>query len=175
MEWKIVNEDYLNYLRHNETRIPHSNYGEDKYKPFFGILFETNDFCYVTQISHAKNRHELMKENVDFHKIYHPKNNKLLAVVNLNYMFPVPKCELVTLEYKNIHLYRTFQNEVEKSKYISLLKIELKQINLKNLSVYAKKIYTEKYKFPDSNLARRCIDFKAMERLAQQWINNGNT
>ena len=44
MEWKIVNEDYLNYLRHNETRIPHSNYGEDKYKPFFGILFETNDF-----------------------------------------------------------------------------------------------------------------------------------
>ena len=68
-----------------------------------------------------------------------------------------------------------WQNEVEKSKYISLLKIELKQINLKNLSVYAKKIYTEKYKFPDSNLARRCIDFKAMERLAQQWINNGNT
>ena len=53
MEWKIVNEDYLNYLRHNETRIPHSNYGEDKYKPFFGILFETNDFYYVTQISHA--------------------------------------------------------------------------------------------------------------------------
>ena len=86
MEWKIVNEDYLNYLRHNETRIPHSNYGEDKYKPFFGILFETNDFYYVTQISHAKNRHELMKENVDFHKIYHPKNNKLLAVVIKNYI-----------------------------------------------------------------------------------------
>ena len=85
MDWLVVTEDYLKHLRKKDKRIPFSEYGEKKYKPFFGILFETNDFYYVTQISHAKNRHELMKENVDFHKIYHPKNNKLLAVVNQKY------------------------------------------------------------------------------------------
>ena len=75
MEWKIVDENYLDYLRKVEKRIPNSRYSEDQYKPFFGVLFETDDLCYVTQISHAQPRHFRMKNSIDFHKIYHPKTN----------------------------------------------------------------------------------------------------
>ena len=41
MQWINVNEDYLDFLRKSEPKIPHTNY-ENKYKPFFGVLFETN-------------------------------------------------------------------------------------------------------------------------------------
>ena len=51
MKWINVNEKYLNYLRAFEGRIPRTDYGSDKYKPFFGILFETEDFYYITQVS----------------------------------------------------------------------------------------------------------------------------
>ena len=39
MDWLVVTEDYLKYLRKEEKRIPFSDYGEKKHKPFFGILF----------------------------------------------------------------------------------------------------------------------------------------
>ena len=57
MNWLVIDEKYLDYLRETENRIPFSDYGKDKYKPFFGILFETEDFYYVTQISHPQRRH----------------------------------------------------------------------------------------------------------------------
>lgn len=49
MEWLVIDEKYLDYLRQEDSRIPKSNYGKDKYKPFFGTLFETEEFYYVTR------------------------------------------------------------------------------------------------------------------------------
>ena len=48
MEWINVNEEYLDYLRKIEKRVPRTDYGENKYKPFFGNLFEKDDLCYIT-------------------------------------------------------------------------------------------------------------------------------
>ena len=59
--WINVNEKYLDFLRSFEKRIPRTDYGSDKYKPFFGILFEKDDLFYITQISHAQPRHLKMK------------------------------------------------------------------------------------------------------------------
>ena len=66
MKWINVNEKYLDYLRAFEGRIPRTDYGSDKYKPFFGILIETEDFYYITQVSHAQPRHQKMKKQPDF-------------------------------------------------------------------------------------------------------------
>lgn len=52
MKWINVNEKYLDYLRETEKRIPKTDYGTDRYKPFFGILFEVDDLYYITQVSH---------------------------------------------------------------------------------------------------------------------------
>lgn len=93
-KWKIINKDYLDYLRENyESRIPRTDYGNDKLKPFFGELMRVGDLAYVTQVSSAKPRHNKIKANIDFQKIIH--NDVLIAVVNLNYMFPYDKPEHV--------------------------------------------------------------------------------
>ena len=139
MKWIIVDEKYLDYLRGYESRIPRTNYGSDKYKPFFGVLFEIEDLYYVTQVSHPQRRHEHMTQQKDFYKLFDPNNsNKLLAVVNLNYMFPIPKQYTQVFQNKNINQYRTFSSEDEKSKYISLLALELKAINKLSSSLSAR-------------------------------------
>lgn len=171
MDWVNVNEYYLSYLRAYERRIPFSDYGKNKYKPFFGILFETNDLLYVTQISHPQERHKKIKQQKDFYKIYDPDvSTRLIAVVNLNYMFPTPKNEVFPFDKKKIDTYRIFMDEKEKSKYIDLLEKEIKVINSLDLCSAARNIYEMKYKYPDSFLAQRCLDYKKLELYAKEWI-----
>ena len=173
MKWINVNEKYLDFLRAFEARIPRTDYGSDKYKPFFGILFEENGLYYITQISHAQSRHLKMKKQPDFFKIYDPQNlSRLIAVVNLNYMFPIPKDEVSPFIKKDIDTYRTFKSEEEKSKYIDLLNSEIKMINAMNLSDAAKDLYEKKYSFPDSRVSQRCLDYKALEVWAKKWKTN---
>jgi protein AbiQ len=170
MQWINVNEKYLDYLRTFEKRIPLTDYGSDKYKPFFGILFESKNFYYITQVSHAQDRHKKMKNQLDFYKIYDPQQlHRLIAVVNLNYMFPIPKNEVTPFMKKDIDTYRTFKSEEEKSKYIDLLDTELKMINTMNLSKAAKELYEKKYSLPDSKIAKRCLDYKMLEEFAEMW------
>ncbi|MBC5746206.1 type III toxin-antitoxin system ToxN/AbiQ family toxin, partial [Lachnospiraceae bacterium MD308] len=96
----------------------------------------------------------------------------LIAVINLNYMFPIPKNIYNKLQYKDLDKHRTFKNEKEKSKYISLMRTELKVINTMDLDKVALKVYNNKYDKPDSDLAKRCIDFKDMEKLALSYKAN---
>lgn len=169
--WKIVNEYYLDYLRDNyEPRIPYSNYGEDKYKPFFSPLFEIDDLVYITQISHPQKRHEQIKQNLDFYKLYDSDNGRLLAVVNLNYMFPIHNSLMSDLRYKSIDNYRTFKDEEEKSKYIDLLRIELGIIGDLPFQKNALKIYDMKYKYPDNYISQRCFDFKKLEEGCLEYL-----
>lgn len=168
MKWINVDENYLDYLRSVENRIPKTDYGSDKYKPFFGVLFETDNLYYVTQVSHPQSRHQRMKQQKDFYKLYDPNNpTRLIAVVNLNYMFPIPKEYTQDFEKKKIDMYRTFESEKSKGKYIALLDTELKVINTLNLDEKALFIYNLKYEKPDDKISKRCIDFKKMEKLAK--------
>ena len=170
MNWINVNEKYLDYLREYEKRIPYSDYGENKYKPFFGALFETDELIYITQISHAQERHKKMKQQKDFYKIHDTDvPTRLIAVVNLNYMFPIPRCETSLFEKKDIASYRSFSDEKEKSKYIDLLDKEIKVINTLNLERAAEELYRMKYTYPDSFVAQRCLDYKTLEKYAKAW------
>lgn len=173
--WVVIDEKYLDYLRAAENRIPFSDYGTDKYKPFFGVLFEIGDLAYVTQVSHAQPRHIQMKNAPDFIKIFIPDRNptkpdRLVAVINLNYMFPIHKALIENLEYKNIEKHRTFQTLQEKSQYIDLLTKELAQINKLGVDAKAKKLYEKRKRFPGDAVCRRCIDFCAMEPLAKAYF-----
>lgn len=169
--WKIINENYTNYLRtYYESRIPQTNYGDSKLKPFFGELFRINNLVYVTQITSAKPRHRKLKQSIDFHKIY--KNNKLISCINLNYMFPVPETELTDMHYKNLDSYVSFNSSGNKSKYIQLLKYELSVINTLNLETIARDLYDRKYDKPQDNVSLRCFDFKYLEKGANNWMSN---
>jgi protein AbiQ len=172
MRWINLNESYLDYLREVEHRIPRTNYGDDRYKPFFGILFEIDELYYVTQVSHPQPRHEKLKQQKDFYKIFDPKHtSRLIAVINLNYMFPIPKSETSEFKKSEIDTYRTFKSDKEKSKYIDLLDTELYVINSMDIGTKAKELYNLKYCKPEHIVSKRCIDFKHMEQLAKEYNN----
>jgi protein AbiQ len=171
MRWINLNDLYLDYLRNEEKRIPRTDYGTNKYKPFFGVLFEVNDLYYVTQVSHPQPRHNKLKQQKDFYKIFDPKNpNRLIAVINLNYMFPIPKSETSFFEKSKIDTYRTFSSPAEKSKYIDLLDTELYVINSMDIGAKAKALYDLKNNNPEHIVSKRCIDFKNMEKLALKYV-----
>ena len=165
----------MNYLRALESRIPNSDYGANKLKPFFGALFELDELVYVTQVSHPQPRHESMKNNYDFFKIYIPDRNpnspdRLVAVVNLNYMFPVPKSLIKNLEYRQIEQYRTFKSNHDKTAYIDFLKKEMQAINTMNFEEKAKKVYFLKQNAPYHPVSKRCVDFLQLEEYAKNYL-----
>ena len=124
-------------------------------------------------MSHPQERHKKLKQQKDFFKLFDPIiRGRLIAVVNLNYMFPIPKEETSPFVKKNIHTYRTFKTEKEKSKYIDLLDTELKIVNNMDLGTKAQELYKFKYEKIDDIISKRCIDFKAMEKLALEYRKN---
>ncbi len=172
MKWIVVNEQYLDYLRDNfEARIPKTDYGADKFKPFFGILFEKDGLYYITQVSHAQPRHAKLKNSLDFYKVYTTvnKQEKLTAVVNLNYMFPIPKELAVDLKYSEIEKQRSFLTAEEKSKYVSLLRSEIAQINKMNLEPKSLKLYNLRINKPEHMISKRCFDYIMLEEAAKKY------
>lgn len=167
MKWYTVEEPFLDYLRGHESRIPVINYGPGRFKPFFGQLFQIGDLVFITQVSHPKSRHYTMKEDVDFIKLYH--GTRLIGVVNLNYMFPVHKKHLISVEYKNIENFRTFTDEHQKNAYIALMKREMKQIVSRNLGVMAMKLYNRKHNYPNDKVSLRCFNFKGLEQKCVEY------
>lgn len=167
MQWLTVEEEYMNYIREYENRIPKTDYGNDKFKPFFGSLFEVDGLIYITQVSHPQTRHFTMKENKDFFKLY--DQNKLIAVVNLNYMFPVHKNDLIDVNYRNIGEFRSFKNEKDKNGYIAILKKEMKQIKTREIHLRALELYNNKYKYPSDKVSLRCIDFREIENKCMEY------
>jgi len=169
MQWKNIDEKFLDWLRSNyDNRVPKTNYGADRFKPFFGNLFAVGDLVYVTQISSPKERHAKVKQSLDFYKIYHPDDDELIAVVNLNYMFPVHKMLMRNLKYSEIDKHRNFDSDDEKSKYIDFLRIELKEINKLGLINASQKIYELKYAKP--TVSQRSFDFKILENACLEYV-----
>ena len=167
MIWCTIDKDYISFLKKYDSRIPNIDYGNNGYKPFFSPLFEKDGLVYVTQISSKKPRHLKMKESIDFVKIFNKTNKNLISVINLNYMFPVPKSEIIEVKYKNIDNFRTFSSLDEKNKYINLLGYEMKVINNKNIQAQALKVYNSVN--TDSFLKNRSLPFLLLEEKATEY------
>lgn len=170
MKWCTIRKEYVEYLKRFDKRIPNVEYGEYKFKPFFSPLFEKDGLIYVTQVSSPKDRYLNLKEQIDFIKIFNNKN--LIAVINLNYMFPVPKDEIIYISYKDIGKYRKFTSEESKESYILLLKTELKAIKEKKVDLKAHNLYLQ---LPNNNfLQNRCLDFLMLEEKGNEYIKLKN-
>ena len=72
--------EYLMYLKKIETRI-----SEKIKRPLIGIVLEVDNKKYFAPLSSPKEKHKLMKENLDIVKI---KKGEL-GIINLNNMIPV--------------------------------------------------------------------------------------
>lgn len=168
MKWCTIDTEYIAFLKKVDERIPNIEYGEYKFKPFFSPLFVKGNLTYVTQISSKKERHLKMKEQIDFIKIYDNKNNNLLGVVNLNFMFPVPNDRIINVNYKDIDKYRKFKSEEEKHNYIYLLKNEMKEIKKRQINLLAEKLY--KIIKINPFVSKRCLNFSLLEEKALKFM-----
>ena len=61
--------------------------GKDN-RPFVGIIILLNDRQYCVPLSSPKEKHESMKNSVDFHRILDSRG-KLIGVLDFNNMIPV--------------------------------------------------------------------------------------
>lgn len=181
MQWCLINPEYLDFLKKTESRIPNYEYTQLRkdgtykklLKPFFAVVLKHNDFVYVAQVNHAQKRHYSIPESKDFIKIFDPVvPKKILCVVNLNYMFPVPASEIKYLKMKDIEEVRDFDSIEEKSNYIKLLNIEMKQMGEKDIPKKASDLYSYIQTNFDSKLKARCFDWDYLENQCSNWTQN---
>ena len=170
-KWYFVNKDYIDYLKKYDKFIQNINYGENALKPYVGIVFKINNFNYFAPISSMKNKYQNLKEDKDLIKI--KSNKKVLGIINLNNMLPITLNQVQELKFNNIEQFRKFKNGYEKEKYISLLNRELVVINKRSeeIIIKSKFIYFEKINNPNSNLSKRCCNFKLLEEKCQKYEN----
>ena len=86
-------------------------------------------------------------------------------------MFPAPKLLVEDLEYKNIDRYRSFKDANEKSKYIDLMRIEIREANKLSLVEASNRLYKLKYEKPNDRVSMRCFDFKQLETGAAKYMS----
>lgn len=158
MHYIRIKQEYIDFMKEKESRIPNQQYGNNKYKPFY-ILSSLNgdDVLYVTQLTSPKSRHYYMKNNYDFKKIFHPTTGRLLGATNLNYMFPVLPEYIEHLSFSDL------KEILQDDKKVSTLAIEKKVLGKLDLKKAFEDLYRIRYEQVDSNIAQRCLDFKMLE------------
>ena len=170
MNWYVVDKKYVSYLQKFDKRVGYVEYGE-KLKLHIGIIIGVDGFKYYIPVSSPKSKHAKMKNSVDFHKIIDPETKTLFAVFNINNMIPVPDSCVTQLKYNTIDKFRTFANEKEKTDYIYLLQNEKAVIDrLGNvLKIKAQKLLFKVCEDPESNLAKRCCNFRLLQEKSKEY------
>lgn len=168
LKWYIADKDYISYLKQYDDKVENINYSA-KLKPYIGIVVNINEFNYYVSISSAKLKHYKIKEGMDFIKIM--QADKIIGVLNLNNMVPILNEKIQILNYREIDKYREFETEKEKRLYISFLSFELNLINQKveKIRKNATKLYNEKINNPNSNISKRCCNFKLLEEKCVEY------
>jgi len=171
MRWYVVDREYVNYLYTIDNKVEYIDY-KDKLKPYFGIVLKMNDYNYYLPVSSAKEKHNTMKNNKDFLKLI-DGDGKLIAVLNINNMIPVPSQYISELNYNQIDQYRTFESEMDKKCYIDLLRKELGIINFMSDKIKnnANLLYEHCRLYPNNRLTLRCCNFKLLEQKSIEYIS----
>lgn len=169
MRFYILNNEYMDYITKFDNKVPKVDYVNSK-KPALGVVFNNGEYEYFVPISSPKPKHIRMNDALDFIKIN--GDTRLYGVMNLNNMIPVPRNEVKELDWNSLDELRTFEKEIDKMKYMSLLTLELEiAISKKErIEKNAKRLYSM-YDVPgNEHLKNRCCDFKLLEAKCSEYI-----
>ena len=150
-----VTDDYIDYLRKFDKKVPNSKILDRKHtRKYIGVLFTINGFKYIAPLSSYIDKHNSMKESIDFLKV------KDYAVINLNNMIPViDEC-----------ISKVMFEEVSDEYYKDLLENEYKVIKTKKNQILknANIVYNQVTKYKkQKGLINRCCDFNLLEEKAE--------
>ena len=171
MDWYVLDDQYINYLKNYDKKVPDIDYGPYRMKAFIGIVLKTIDgFDYLAPLTSYKPRFQEMSDSIEFIKI-RDNNGRILGALDINYMVPAPQScyEMLTLD--NIGNYRRFKDEREKYQYWRLLKKELNYLNQKEVKVKgsAERLLHLIEQNPNHPLAHRCCSFGTLEMACRKW------
>lgn len=152
-----VDEAYINYLAAKAKHLfQNKQSGQQNSRKYIGVVLKVNGMNYFAPLSSFKEKHKRMAEGMDFIKI------KRYAVINLNYMFPVPD---------EVYSYVDISKE-KNPKYKSLLLSEYRFIKSiqEKIRKNARLLYNHKIQNGDKTpLAKRCNDFKLLEQACKNY------
>ena len=148
-----VNEEYSKYIYESNNKVMR-NFESKTKRPYVGIVLEINNINYFAPMSSPKEKHKLMKNNIDFIKI----NDGRDGIINLNNMIPVPLlcCEKIDIN----------QEIKQNKKYGLILKYQYIWCNANKNYILKKanKLYVLIIlNKANMNLKSRCCDFKSLE------------
>lgn len=144
-----IDDFYIDYLRQFDDTVPKTKIENRKEnRKYTGILFNIDNMDYLAPLSSFKEKHNKIKEKIDFIKIGN------YAVVNLNNMIPVKKNVIHPVNFNNI----------KDVKYRHLLQNEYKIIKDKSKKIFNNAdILYRKVTLYNEPIAKRCCNFKLLE------------
>ena len=130
-------------------------------RPFVGVVVVCEDHLYCIPLDHPKEKHITMKNDVDFTRIF--DGEKLIGVMNFNNMIPVNESVIRTLDVKP----GKHDNGEERAyKILCAKELDWIQKNQDAIIKKANKLYDMIVSgTANHGLARRCLDFKKLERV----------
>lgn len=160
MRFFTVDEDYIQYLKKTDDRVPNMDYG-DRIKFVCGPVMEVNGIQYYAPVSHKTKGYETS------FLLYNNRN--VVACLRLAFMIPADKSYLHRVQFNKI--------KETNPQYANLMEMEYRYIK-KNRNAVTRK--AEKvYRIGCSQthfLHNVCCYFPALERayLAKKAMNMGN-
>lgn len=155
-----VEEDYIDYLRGIDSRVPANKGGA---RPYVGILFTICGVPYYAPLTSPKPKHLKMSNDLDFIKIAGGQ----YGAINLNNMIPVPSEALIPItidEEPDAHYRALLQRQA-----IALNGIDAKIMETAR-KLYAmvtnNKVALNKHQ---SAVKERCCDFLLLESALKQY------
>ena len=132
------------------------NPGQCNERKYIGIILYINDVKYFAPLSSFKEKHERMKNGLDFIKVGN------YAVININNMFPVPDREYTYVDIP----------KVKDPRYRKLLTAEYRIIRKLQDKIRNNAAELYKHKINKGNttaLAKRCNDFLLLEEKCRHF------
>lgn len=154
-----VDNDYVGELYRRDSKVEYHHGQHDR--PYLGIVLDINKTKYFVPFSSPKAKHERMEDNYTFVKLM-KRDNKILSVLNINNMIPVPKGKYRAIDFKTIkeqHYKYLLQDEYRAVRHKGI------QI-IRNARVVHKFVCEEPEKHP--RMVKLSCDFLKLEKYCQQ-------
>lgn len=140
--------------------------GKEK-RPFVGIIVVCDTKKYCVPLSSPKPKHNGMKNDVDFTRIY--DDGQLLGVLNFNNMIPVDESVLKPVD---LRIKSADTPDSAHYKKLTVKQLNWCQQNQEAIVAKANKLYKIITQTPEKsrNLTRRCCDFLKLEAVLERYV-----
>lgn len=159
----IAKDDYINYLQIYDKNVK-DNKKDGQPRPYVGVVLDINSIKYYIPLCSAKHpKHDRMNDTIDFIRI--DVNGKLISILNISSMIPIPDSEIELLDM-----------DFRGSSYRGLLEDEIKVIRKKKDAIIgnANKLYSKITRFRNEpqnlNLVKRCCNYSKLEEKMKEYI-----